>query len=132
MLMRAQFGGAVIIGLFIIAPNVYSFVGLRIIQGLFTGTVTAASAMIAAGTPRDKLTISMGTLLGAVYAGTTMGPLLGGFLADSVGIKATFAITSGLLAIGGIIILFFATENFQRPAEGQRTSLKEVLSLANP
>ena len=130
MLMRAQFGGAVIIGLFIIAPNVYSFVGLRIIQGLFTGTVTAASAMIAAGTPRDKLTISMGTLLGAVYAGTTMGPLLGGFLADSVGIKATFAITSGLLAIGGIIILFFATENFQRPAEGQRTSLKEVLSLA--
>jgi MFS transporter, DHA1 family, multidrug resistance protein len=130
MLLRAQIGGAIVIGLLIIAPNVYTFVGLRIIQGLFTGTVTAASAMVAAGTPRDKLTVSMGTLLGAVFAGSTMGPLLGGFLADAVGIKATFAITSGLLAVGGIIILFFATENFQRPAEGQRTTLKELLSLA--
>jgi MFS transporter, DHA1 family, multidrug resistance protein len=130
MLLRAQIGGAVIIALLIIAPNVYTFVGLRIIQGLFTGTVTAASAMVAAGTPRDKLPLAMGTLLGAVFAGSTTGPLLGGFLADTVGIQATFGITAGLLALGGIIILFFSSENFQRPVQGQSTSLKDLLKLA--
>lgn len=130
MLLRAQIGGAVIIALLIVAPNVYTFVGLRIIQGLFTGTVTAASAMVAAGTPRDKLPFAMGTLLGAVFAGSTTGPLLGGFLADTVGIQATFGITAGLLALGGFIILLFSTENFKRPAQGQSTSLKELLNLA--
>jgi MFS transporter, DHA1 family, multidrug resistance protein len=130
MLLRAQFGGALTIVLFIIAPNVYAFVGFRMIQGLFTGTVAAASALVASTTPREKLPFAMGILLGAVYAGTTIGPLVGGFLADAFGFTITFVVTSVLLAIGGIIILLFSRENFQRPAPESRTSFREMLRLA--
>lgn len=130
MLLRAQFGGAVTIILFIIAPNVYAFVGFRMIQGLFTGTVAAASALVASTTPREKLPFAMGILLGSVYAGTTIGPLIGGFLADAFGYTITFVVTAVLLAIGGLIILLFSRENFLPPASGSRTSFREMLRMA--
>jgi MFS transporter, DHA1 family, multidrug resistance protein len=130
MLLRAQIGGAVLAALFILAPNVYMFVGLRILQGLFTGTVAAASALLATLSPRDKLPLTMGTLLAAVYGGTTIGPLIGGFLASAFGFKTTFLLGSLFLLAGALIILFFVKENFQRPEHGQRSSLKGMVSLA--
>lgn len=130
MLLRAQFGGAVVVALYIFVPNVFVFLGFRVLQGLFTGTVSAASALVATNTPRDKLPLTMGTLLGAIYAGFTLGPLAGGFLADNFGFSVTFAITSLLLLCGGLVILFFASENFQRPAPAQRTSLNSMMKLA--
>jgi len=72
----------------------------------------------------------MGTLLGAVFAGFTLGPLAGGLLADHLGFHVTFAVTSFLLLIGGLIILFFARENFSPPGPGQRTSMKSMMKLA--
>jgi MFS transporter, DHA1 family, multidrug resistance protein len=47
MLLRAQIGGAIIAALFILAPNFYFLVGFRMLQGLFTGTVSAAAALVA-------------------------------------------------------------------------------------
>jgi MFS transporter, DHA1 family, multidrug resistance protein len=130
MLLRAQFGGAIVVALYIISPNIYTFVFFRMLQGLFTGTVSAASALVASCTPRDKLTVTMGTLLGAVFAGMTIGPLLGGVLAETIGYEATFGVTSGLLLLGGLTILLFARENFQRPAASKQTSLSSMLRLA--
>ena len=130
MLLRAQIGGAVVVALFIIAPNILFFVIFRVMQGLFTGTVSAASALVATCTPREKLPLTMGTLMGAVFGGFTIGPLLGGFLADTIGYEATFGVTAVLLLIGGLIILFFVKENFQPPARGKGTSLPAMLRLA--
>jgi len=131
MLLRAQFGGAICVGLMAVAPNVFFLAGFRIVQGLFTGTVAAASALIASMTPKEKLPYSMGILMAAVLGGQTMGPLLGGFLSDRFGFTITFYITSGLLALGGIIILLVVKESFQRPAHGQTTSMRSLLQLAS-
>src|SRR5512137_1111561 len=57
---RALFGSAVIQTLAGLAPNIYIFVGLRFLQGLFSGTVPAASAMVASSSPRDKTSYAMG------------------------------------------------------------------------
>jgi MFS transporter, DHA1 family, multidrug resistance protein len=130
MLLRAQLGGAVVVALFIIAPNIYVFVFFRMLQGLFTGTVAAASALVASTTPRDKLPLSMGIFMGAVLGGSTIGPLVGGFLGDAFGFRVTFAITSGLLVIGGLIILLLVQENFQRPLQKQTNPLGSILRLA--
>ncbi len=76
MLIRAQLGGAIVVALFLIAPNIYFLTGFRILQGVFTGTVAAASALIASQTPPGKLPYSMGIFMGAIFAGQTIGPLL--------------------------------------------------------
>ena len=130
MLLRAQFGAGIIVALFVLIPNVHIFVGLRILQGVFSGTVPAAVALVATVTPREKIPFAMGIIMGSVYAGNSFGPLIGGFLADNFGFNNTFIATSILLFIGGFIILLLTRENFQRPSKENRGSFRGMLRLA--
>jgi len=54
MLLRAQFCSSFILLGMGFSPNVFWVVALRAVQGLFSGTMTAAQAMVAGGTPREK------------------------------------------------------------------------------
>jgi MFS transporter, DHA1 family, multidrug resistance protein len=130
MLLRAQFGGAIAVGLMTIAPNMYLLVGCRVFQGLFTGSVSAASAMVAAMTPREKLPFAMGILMAACLAGQTLGQFLGGLMADTFGYQTTLIITSILLASGGVIVLTMIKEDFKRPVESQSSPFKSLFKLA--
>ncbi len=130
MVLRAQFGSAVILALAGLSPNVYFLIGARFLQGALSGTVAAASALVAAMTPRDRLPFAMGLLLLSVYAGNTIGPALGGVMADAFGFQTTFFITGGLLAVGGVIVLFFVKEDFRRPDPDKASSLRDLARLA--
>ena len=130
MVLRAMFGAGTVLALVGLASNIYLVIALRFIQGLLSGTVAAASALVAASTPRNKMPFAMGLLMVAVFGGQSFGPLAGGFVADSVGYKAAFFITGGLLFSGGFIVLLFVKEKFERPAKGQRASLSSLLRLA--
>ena len=130
MVLRAMFGASVILALMGIVSNVYAFIALRCSQGLLAGTVAAASALVAADTPRNKIPFAMGLIMLAVFGGSSFGPFLGGFLADKVGYEATFFITSALLFSGGLIVLFFVKERFDRPIPGQGASLGNLWHLA--
>jgi len=130
MVLRAMFGAGAILALVGLAPNIYYVIALRFAQGLLSGTVAAASALVAASTPRNKMPFAMGLLMVAVFTGTSFGPMLGGFTADIMGYKAAFFITGGLLFSGGLIVLFLVKEKFERPAKGQSASLSSLLRLA--
>ncbi len=130
MVLRAMFGAGTVLALVGLTSNIYLVIALRFAQGLLSGTVAAASALVAASTPRNKMPFAMGLLMVAVFAGSSFGPLAGGFMADSVGYKATFFITGGLLFSGGLIVLFLVKEKFERPAKGQSASLSSLLRLA--
>jgi DHA1 family multidrug resistance protein-like MFS transporter len=127
MVLRALFGSAVIQALAGLAPNIYIFVMLRFIQGLFSGTVPAASAMVASTTPRDKTTFAMGLLMLGVFLGNTIGPSIGGVLGDVFGFRNSFFIASGMLLISGVLVLFLVKEKFERPAKDN--SLGDVWRL---
>jgi DHA1 family multidrug resistance protein-like MFS transporter len=130
MVLRAMFGASVVLALMGIVSNVYAFIALRCSQGLLAGTVAAASALVAADTPRNRIPFAMGLIMLAVFGGSSFGPFLGGFLADKVGYEATFFITSALLFSGGLIVLFFVKERFDRPMSGQGASLGSLWHLA--
>ncbi|MBI4296210.1 MAG: MFS transporter [Chloroflexi bacterium] len=130
MLLRAQFGAAIVIALAGLSTNVYQVTGLRFMQGILAGTVPAASALVASITPRDRLPFAMGLILVSVQAGNTMGPVLGGVLADRFGFRETFFIASGLLFLGGLAVLLLVKEKFIRPADGHGSGLRDMLHLA--
>ncbi|MBA7470632.1 Multidrug resistance protein MdtG [subsurface metagenome] len=130
MVLRAMFGAGTVLALIGLAPDIYYVIALRFAQGLLSGTVAAASALVAASTPRNKMPFAMGLLMVAVFGGASFGPLAGGFMADIVGYKAAFFITGGLLFSGGLIVLLLVKEKFERPAKGQRASLSSLLRLA--
>ena len=121
MVLRAMFGGGIVIAATGLVPNIYGIIALRFLQGLLSGTVAAASALVASTTPREKLPYAMGLLMVAVFGGNTFGPLLGGILADRFGYQATFFITGGMLFTGGLIVTFFVSEKFS-PSTGERSA----------
>jgi MFS transporter, DHA1 family, multidrug resistance protein len=112
MVMRAMFGGAVIIGLMGFTQNVWQLFVLRFIQGALTGTVIAATALVASVTPKERLGETLGKLQLAIFLGQAFGPTTGGFVADILGYRATFWMTSLYLLVAGTLILTKVQENF--------------------
>ena len=130
MLLRSFFGSAVVLFLTGFAPNIYYLIALRVAHGMLSGTIAAASALVSANTPRDRLPFAMGLLSVAMFGGSTIGPLVGGSLADSVGYSNTFFITSAIVFASGFIILFFSQEKFERPTKAQPFSFSRLWRLA--
>ena len=110
MVERAMFAGAVIIALMGLARNPFQLVVLRAMQGALTGTVTASRALVATTAPKDRAGYALGTLQVAVYIGATAGPLLGGVLADAVGYRIPFFVTSALLLIAATAVAIVVRE----------------------
>lgn len=130
MVLRALFGAGVVSALLGVVPNIYAYVGLRWLLGLLAGTIAAASALVAAETPRNRISYAMGLLMLAVYTGNSIGPFLGGFLADTIGYQPTFYVTGAVLLLAGLIVTIFVREKFVRPAIGKEVSLHDMLRLA--
>jgi DHA1 family multidrug resistance protein-like MFS transporter len=114
MLVRATFSAAVLIGLSGLVQNVYELLLLRVLQGAFTGTVTASQALVAAESPRDRMGFSQGIMQTAIFLGVSIGPLLGGLAADAVGFRFSFLIAGGVLFAAGVLVLVFVQEEHAR------------------
>jgi MFS transporter, DHA1 family, multidrug resistance protein len=118
MVLRAAFGGAVVIGLMGLVQNIWQFFGLRVIQGALTGVVAAATALAISFVPRAQVGMAVGVIQMTAFAGSATGPLLGGFVADHAGYRLSFAVSGGLFVLAGILTMLFVTESFSPPAPG--------------
>jgi DHA1 family multidrug resistance protein-like MFS transporter len=116
MVERAMFGGAVVLAAMGFVQNVQQLVILRAVQGALTGTVTAATTLVASSAPRERSGYALGLLQTAVWGGASIGPLLGGVIADTWGYRATFLVTGGLLFVAGLTVWRFVEEDFTPPA----------------
>jgi DHA1 family multidrug resistance protein-like MFS transporter len=112
MVLRAIFGVAALSVATALAPNVYWIIIFRALQGLFSGTVAAASAMVSASTPKEKIPFAMGLLAMSVYAGNTPGPLAGSLIAYVVGYRGCFYVIAGVYLLGGLAVLGWTREKF--------------------
>jgi DHA1 family multidrug resistance protein-like MFS transporter len=112
MVERAMFGGAVLLFLMAFATSAEHVVILRAVQGLVTGTVAAANALVAGEVPRKHTGYAMGLLQVGFGAGLAIGPLVGGLVADAFGYSTAFFVTSGMLFFAGILVHIRIKENF--------------------
>lgn len=128
MVERAMFGGAVVIGLMGLAQSVQQLTLLRALQGMLTGTVAAATTLVASTAPRERSGYALGMLQMAIYSGASVGPLLGGIIADTLGLQAAFWTTGLLLLSGGLMVMFLVKEDFHpspRPSVNGWQALRE-------
>ncbi len=128
MLLRASLGMSVIIFCMGFAPNVYILIGLRILQGAITGYSTACTTLIATQTDKENAGYALGTLSTASVAGSLIGPTIGGFIEDRIGLQPVFFITGALMLAAFFTSLFFVKENFVREEKKQLTA-KEIWNI---
>jgi len=102
MLIRAMIGGGVTVLVMGFARGKVDVVVLRFIQGLTSGTVAAATALVATGTPRHKVGWALGILSSSIATAGAVGPALGG-------IVSAYTHNLRLLFIGGGLLLLVST-----------------------
>ncbi|EKY5003527.1 multidrug efflux MFS transporter [Citrobacter amalonaticus] len=129
MLLRASLGMAIAILLQAFATNVWQLFLLRGIMGLTSGYIPNAMALVASQVPRERSGWALSTLATAQISGVIGGPLMGGFIADHVGLRPVFFITAMLLIVSFMVTLFLIKEGV-RPTlkKSERLSGKAVFA----
>ena len=131
MLVRAQFaiGAANASMSFVGSP--WQLVGLRVIQGMFSGVVGASRALVAGSVPRDRVPYAMGLIQSAIFMGQTLGPTIGGIMGSAIGFRASFLVTASINLVAGTLAVMYVKEQpIERPGgrgSRGRGSLREML-----
>ncbi|WAH37982.1 multidrug efflux MFS transporter [Alicyclobacillus dauci] len=129
MLLRASLGMAIVMALMGFVQNIYELVGLRLIMGGVSGYVAAANALVATQVPKEHAGSALGTLSTGMVSGTLIGPLIGGWLAEQVGIRHVFYVTGSFIFLAFVVTLVFVREKFvtgERPQLSNREVWKMI------
>lgn len=110
MTVRAVIGLAIAQVLVGFSQDVTQLFLARLVQGLLSGFLPAAMALVAANTPKEKTGYALGLLQSATAGGTVLGPLLGGFISDLFGFRSVFFLVASLLTLTGIAVIIFVKE----------------------
>jgi MFS transporter, DHA1 family, multidrug resistance protein len=129
MIIRAGFVLFVIYTLMAFVTNPYEILGLRILQGLLSGFIPGAIALIGTNTPKNKVGYALSLISSAAASGQIVGPILGGVIAQLVGNRFAFASAGIIVFISTFLIIFWVTEENFTPSK-EKGSVKNDLNLA--
>lgn len=128
MMVRAAFVMIFTMGGMAFVPNVFWLIVLRVLNGVFTGYIPNATALIASQVPKDKTGYALGTLSTGAVAGNLIGPTLGGVLAEMFGVHTVFLLVGLLYAIVVILTVFYIREDFVPIKKSDALPVKEVFA----
>lgn len=110
------------------AHSVWTLIGLRMLQGLFSGYINNATAFIAGETPKKNSGTVLSIMLTASVAGNLVGPLLGGVLAHFFGYRIPFFVNGALMGGTFLLTLFFTKEHFTPIPKQQMQPMRVIFN----
>lgn len=125
-LIRSSFGMALCNVLIAFQTTPEGVVLIRLIQGLVSGFYSASITLIASETPIERTGWALGLLASANLAGSLIGPLLGGYIADTVGIRNDFIIVGALMGLAGVLATIFIHENYVPKPNPEKLSIRKL------
>ena len=128
MMIRAAAGMTVTMGSLAFVPNAYWLLVMRFLNGILSGYIPNATAMIASQAPKEKSGWALGTLSTGAIAGSLIGPSMGGALAQWFGMENVFLITGVLLLVTTLLTIFLVKEDFQLVEKNDMISTKEIFA----
>ncbi|MDN5300416.1 MAG: transporter, family, multidrug resistance protein [Clostridiales bacterium] len=111
MIQRATFAATFLLILMGCVQNVWQLVFLRLLQGVFTGTIVASSAFVASNTPDENMSFALGFLSSSTFVGYSFGPLIGGVVAEFYGYRVSFFVGAVLMFLGFLIVTLKLVED---------------------
>jgi len=129
MIIRAGFVLFVVYTLAAFVTNPYQLLVLRILQGLLSGFIPGAIALIGTNTPSDKTGYALSMISTASASGGIMGPLIGGVISQLVGNRLSFASAGLLVFIATFLIIFWVKEDNFTPSK-EKGSVRNDLRIA--
>lgn len=83
---------------------------MRLFQGFASGLWPMDLAIMTLYAPASRLGFCLGIMQGTLTAGGVVGPLLGGILAEAVGMRYSFFLASGALFLNFLVFTFIIKE----------------------
>lgn len=108
---------------------------LRAVQGLFAGYGALTLTMAADCAPRDRTAYAIGFAQTAQRLGPAVGPIIGGAVAQMVGMRNTFLVTAAFYLAALVIVFFIYDErsvtHAEAPSSEARLTFRNVLAFEN-
>jgi len=104
-----------------LVDSIALLLALRVLQGAASAAVSASGpAIVADAVPPEHRGGAYGVLIGAIYAGLTLGPVCAGFLVECWGWRAVF------IAGGAVVLLLLMPAHFLLRASWRRPAPRAV------
>jgi DHA1 family multidrug resistance protein-like MFS transporter len=128
---KALVAYVVLLALCAVVTRVEQLLALRIGVGLFGGIGPLGLAMATTQAPREETGRAVGLVQAAQILAAAIGPLAGGILADTIGIRRTFLVTAALGALALVLLLACYEErpSAERPQAAASPGLRAVVAL---
>jgi MFS transporter, DHA1 family, multidrug resistance protein len=133
MLLRSSVAVGLFAGLMGAAGNVWQLFACRAMMGAFAGFSSTAIALVAGQAPEDRLGFALGWLSTGQLAGSLIGPLLGGGLADATGsYRIPFFCTAVIVLLSTSLVWFGVHERFVAAPQGRgrRAFMSSLIAVA--
>jgi DHA1 family multidrug resistance protein-like MFS transporter len=108
---------------------------LRAVQGLFAGYGALTLTMAADSAPRERMAYAIGVVQTAQRLGPALGPVIGGTVAQLVGLRRAFLVTSAFYLVAVVLVFVMYTERTPASAAARgpegRVTFRSVLAFEN-
>jgi DHA1 family multidrug resistance protein-like MFS transporter len=136
MVARSLLSCAVVMASMAFVSRPWHVFGLRAALGFLTGYGGLALSMAAESAPRDRMASAIGTVQTAQRLGPAVGPVIGGVLAEAVGLRRAFLVTAAFYAVALMLIIVLYKEDATARARGEarageRVSFRSILAFEN-
>ena len=136
MVERSLVSFIVLMGGMAYVTQAWHVLALRAAQGLFAGYGGLALMMAAESAPRERAAYAIGTVQTAQRLGPAIGPILGGTVAQLVGLRNAFLVTSTFY-VTALVLVFLAYDerlvhhHTPERARHERIRFRSVLAFEN-
>ncbi len=135
MVERSLISFVIIMAAMAFVTRAWHVFALRVIQGLFAGYGALALTMAADAAPRERLAFAIGTVQTAQRLGPALGPVIGGTVAQLVGLRRAFLVTSAFYLVALILVfVMYKERRFRRESESggdARITFRSILAFEN-
>lgn len=136
LVVRSLASFVVIMALTAYVTQPWHVLALRVLQGVFAGYGAIALTMAAESAPAGRMAESIGTVQVAQRLGPALGPVIGGFVAEFVGLRRAFLVTASFYAVALVLLVALYREPRGRHAradrpEPPRITFRSVLAFQN-
>ncbi|MFC7439774.1 MFS transporter [Laceyella putida] len=128
MVVRALLGLAFSLLLMGFAQTPWQLFLCRLLQGAFGGVVDASAAFASSEAPQGKNGKTLGSLHSATAAGSFVGPLMGGILADFYGYRTLFMAMAILTGLSSCLAACLLRESKGAPSSAQEARCDSIFT----
>ncbi|HVL69228.1 MAG TPA: MFS transporter [Vicinamibacterales bacterium] len=136
MVQRSLFSFVLVMGAMAYVTEPWHVFALRVFQGLFAGYGALALTMAADSAPREQTAYAIGVVQTAQRLGPALGPVIGGVVAQAVGLRNAFFVTSAFYLLAFVLVAVMYDEQgvvarVGRDEPARRVTFRNVLAFEN-